>query len=260
MKMKLLASLLLLSAMTAFTACSKDEETKTEPEVTGSSLFVRMQQGVEPGRDTIYGVKYDAQQRIEYVYDSSFETGYKSVYNAAGQLESIVEEGPFAGGSTINFSYNEGNQLNAIVYSGGGYRYRYEFTYKDGVISQSRFYQNVGDGGAPSLSSISNYEVTDGNITNIKRYAADNVLKKETTLTYTAHENVFKPFVLLNMFARMGYYDLADVEHYFNKNLVSGATSGTILDVYVYTYNDKKQLIKSVSLTEGRILTRFFAY
>lgn len=261
MKMKISIPVLFFVALSIF-SCSKDKV--TDPEQPGSALFTKMTQGLIPGDDTVFVFNYDAVKRIKNIVNSSWNDTLEATYSAAGLLSAVAGRGE-SGSPKFSFSYNANNQLTEIRFVTGPYRTRYTFEYTNGVISKKNFYQNSNDNADPTLYTYSTYQVTNGNISSIKHYRADgNTYLSEETFTYNNESNVFRAMSLINCMNDLGASDIADIDMFFNKNLPTAATvtssfgSGTA--TINYTYNDKKQLTKTVFTGSSYIHTWQFAY
>jgi hypothetical protein len=262
MKMKFSIAMLTIASLTIF-SCSKNE-IPVDPEKPGT-LITKMTQGVRAEDDTVFVFNYDADKRIKSIVDISYLDTFTAVYNTSGLISAVVNTG--FGTGTSSFTYNANNQLIQADFEAGGgaYKTRYTFEYTGGVIAKQSYYTGGMGGSQLTLSRYTTYEVTNGNITTAKEYSNSNTLLNEQKYTYNNEPNVFQPLCLMNWENFLGAEDIAGIEMYFNKNLITGITSTNTGDepvsaTYTYTYNDKKQLTKSVFATPGKIATRQFEY
>lgn len=263
MKMKFTISVMLIASLAIF-SCSKNKIDVDPKEEQPGTLITKMTQGLIPGDDTVFVFNYDADKRIKTVVDISYSDTFKAVYNAAGLISDVVNTG--FGSGTSSFIYNANNQLIQadFVAGGGGYKTRYTFEYTGGVISKQSYYTGGMGGSQLTLSRYTTYEVTNGNITTAKEYSNSNTLLNELKYTYNNEPNVFQPMCLINWENFLGADDIADIEMFFNKNLVTSIAhtyaGETSTATYAYTYNDKKQLTKVVFNSPSYIHTRQFEY
>lgn len=266
MRLKLAIPVLLLASLTIF-SCSKDKDTTDPEENEPGWLMTKMTQGLVPGLDTVFVFNYDANKRIKSVINVSDRDTFEASFNTAGLVMTIIAKGPSDRGTRI-FTFNANNQLLQAEFlpSAGNFNGRYTFEYTNGVVSKKNYYY-ASAGTEPKLFSYITYEVTNGNITDTKEYFADgNTFVREVKFSYNNEHNVFQPICLFNWINYLGADDIADIEMFFNKNLITGRTR---LDpgfepansTYTYTYNDKKQLTKLVvAAADGHIATRQFEY
>jgi YD repeat-containing protein len=216
-----------------------------------------MRQGIIPGDDTVYVVKYDASNRITSIIDSVYEDTLKVTYNIAGKVSAVQDEG----WDPATFTYNDAGQLTEIFYEAGEYSERYVFEYTNGVLSKkSEYAQTNANSPVLNLWKYHTYVVTNGNITNMKEYSAADALLSETTFTYSAYPNALKPLSLLNSRNTLGLGDLANHETYFNNNLIASSTVGGVQTTFTYTYASGERLAQFVSSSPNAIYTRMFSY
>lgn len=263
MRRKFIIPLLFIATLTIF-SCSKDNDTKPDENESGT-LITKMTQGLRPEDDTIFVFNYDADKRIKSIVDVDELDTFEAVYNTAGLVSAVVGKGTHSWGST-SFTYNTSNQLIQADFesSGGGYKTRYTFEYTGGVVSKQSYYTAMG-GSQLALVSYTTYVVTNGNITSAKEYGSGNTLRGEMKYTYNNEPNVFQPICLFNWMNFLGANDVAGIEMFFNKNLITSETwipsSGeTSNAAFTYTYNDKKQLTKVVFTNPSYVSTRQFEY
>ncbi|MRG43528.1 hypothetical protein GFS24_00295 [Chitinophaga sp. SYP-B3965] len=250
MKLRVLGSLLLLAAAVMI-SCSKDKDQPL------NTLVLKMRQGIIPGDDTVYIVKYDAGSRITSIIDSVYADTLKVEYNSTGKVISVQDEG----WEPATFTYNDAGQLTEIFYEAGEYSERYVFEYTNGVLSKKSEYSKT-NANSPALNlwRYHTYVVTNGNITNMKEYDAAGGLLGETTFTYSAYPNAFKPLSLLNARNTLGLGDLANHETYFNNNLISSSSVEGVQTTFAYTYASGERLAQFVSSSPYAIYTRMFSY
>lgn len=267
MRMKFSISVLLIASLTFF-SCSKDndptEPDENEPET--ETLITKMTQGLVPGDDTVFVFSYDADKRIKSVINVSDQDTFETSFNTAGLISAVVIRGKYNRG-TDSFTYNANNQLIQADFesAGGGYQTRYTFEYTGGVIAKKSYYTGGMGEGELALLRYTTYEVTNGNITGSKEYSNTNTFLFEEKYTYNNEPNVLQPICLLNWMNFLGADDVADIEMFFNKNLITGRAytyaGETSTATYAYTYNDKKQLTKVVfNNSPSFIHTRQFEY
>jgi len=256
------AAYLLLFISTVIISCSKDDVKPEEQDQSGSSLFVRIQQGINPEDDSVYLISYDANKRIKSITDSISEDVLTPAYDGKGNLSSTkytYEVNGSVFSSTVTFTYNGADQLTEVYVATEPSRYTFEYT--NGVISKkSYFIQTNANSPALNLWRYWTYEMTDGNITSMKEYNSAGSLVKETTFTYTSEPNVFKPIALINFSNYTGMLELANEDNFFNKNLIATSTEGDMKTVFTYTYNSRKQLTKAIVDGPDGIYTRMFSF
>ncbi|WP_298735827.1 hypothetical protein [uncultured Chitinophaga sp.] len=266
MRIKQSIAILLVASLTIF-SCSKDEAPVDPDENQPGTLITKMTQGVNPADDTVFAFNYDADRRIKSIVDVEELDTFEAVYSTAGLITEVAGKGANSWGST-SFSYNAGNQLVEanFVASSGGYKTRYTFEYTNGVVSKKSYYTSGLGNPDFTLVNYTTYEVTNGNITSAKQYGSGNTLLYEITYAYNNEPNVFQPICLFNWMNFLGADEIAGIEMFFNKNLVTSETFAYPGDqpesnTYSYTYNDKKQLTKVVvNSASGGATTRQFEY
>jgi hypothetical protein len=265
MRKKFIIPLSFIATLTIF-SCSKDKVTNPEEDKSGS-LITKMTQGTRAEDDTVYVFSYDADKRIKSVVDVEYLDTFEAVYNTAGLVSAVINKGEHAVGSS-SFIYNADKQLVQADFAtyGGAYRTRYTFEYTNGVVSKKNYYTQITPMGTElALLRYTTYEVTNGNITGSKEYSNSGTLMTEVKYTFNNEPNVFQPICLMNWENFLGADDIADIEMYFNKNLITGEISTNLGDEPVsatvtYTYNDKKQVTKVVFSAPGYLKTRQFEY
>ncbi len=249
----------LLFASLAFVSCSKDnnrlDPNPDENIPPGGPYFVSVIQGTG-GDDTSFVYKYDANNRIIKVVNTTLKDSVVATYNSAGNLTKVLSTG---GGYTsiVGYTYNDANQLISISrkwddsapFKG---EYRDSMVYNNGVIAKRNTYViDPGiNNGKITFQGHYAYEVTDGNITRINYYGSDGQLSSEKTLTYNNEPNVLKGASLLNIYGALFIDDIANEETWFNKNLLVGlnqsSSTGPFIHTFAYSYNDEKQLARVV--------------
>lgn len=250
---------LLLFISTIIVSCSKDETTPDEQQNPGaSSLFVRVQQGIIPGDDSVYLVSYDSEKRISNIIDSTSGGTLTPTYSAEGNLSAITDVYEEYSDKTT-FSYNGDNQLTEVNFDYFSPT-RFTFEYTNGIISRKNYYIQTSVNSPMNLWRYYTYELTDGNITSIKEYNNAGTLLGETTFTYTTDPNIFKSISLINFMNYLGLSDLANEDYFFNKNLIASSTVANEKTTYTYTYNDNKQLVKIVVSSPRVTHTRMLSY
>lgn len=266
MKMRL-TIFALLTASVAIFSCSKDKNTPKPEENESGGLMTKMIQGLVPGQDTVFVFNYDANNRIKSVINVSDLDTFEASFNTTGLVMTIIAKGPGYRG-TRTFTFNANNQLLQAEFlpPAGNFNTKYTFEYTNGVVSRKNYYYASG-GSELKLFSYTTYEVTNGNITSTKEFFVEgNTFVREVKFTYNNEPNIFQQICLFNWIDFLGADDMAGMEMFFNKNLVTGSTR---LDpgfepansTYTYTYNDKKQLTKLVVIAaDVNIATRQFEY
>jgi len=260
MRMKFTIALAFIASMTIF-SCSKDKNTDPDPEEDQSgALIAKMTQGLRPEDDTVFVFNYDAQKHITRIINVTDSDTFNAVFNTAGLISSVALSDGFTYGT---FTYNANNQLIQGDFTGGTFKYRYTFEYTNGIVSKKNYF-TASSAGELKLFSYTVYQVTNGNITGAKEYGSDGSSVRDYTFTFNDEPNIFQPMCLLNWMNYLGAEDIAGIEKFFNKNLITGMTytssPSSVNVTYTYTYNDKKQLSKVVVSSPSYTDTRQFAY
>jgi YD repeat-containing protein len=260
-----------------FTACKKASTPSSNNTGGVGTQLVRIQQGTDPTEDTVLKIVYTG-NNIHYIYDSVFDGDTSTpdtlyaTYDGSGKLISAADNGNVS----ATYTYNSSGMLTQIDNMQFGEHEIYNYTYTGGVISQKTWATDAGQGGTPILYRVSNYTVTNGNISEIKLYDRANNLQDDLTFTYgsQAQSATFKQLGLLNIGNLLGIdnfsgFDDYSLDSYFNSNVINSFTevsSGSVA-TFTNTFNSGQLPVKIVNNIPGTInsgtsglFTWFFTY
>lgn len=205
-------------------SCQKEisSEPGTDPQNPANEVkLVRIQQGNDPNlaNDTIWRINYNTAGRISSIVDSIFGDSLAGIYNAAGRLIQVT----YVVYDT-RFKYDANGLLTEITHSGFGDTTKNVFTYNNGVIAKNSYYTQSIINGQLELFMETFYTVSGGNIVNAKEVYVSGGTFMDQTFEYSTEPNTFKELALFNFNNRMGLFNFASFETYFNKNLVKKLT------------------------------------
>ena len=248
-------------AITFFIACKKSNSS-TPPVNNSSGTMIRIQQGIDPDltNDTVYKITYNDSKKISMLVDSVQADTLVTTYDASGNLTAVTDKGAYPINAT--FTYDAGNHLTQYDYVLAGSSERYTFDYTGGVVSKKSYYSNLGSGSL-QLQGYYTYTVSGGNITGIAIFKANGTQLGAVTVTYGTQANPFSNLCLFNYGDRLGLDDMAPIETYFNKNLVTEATvTGFPATTLTNTFDGKQELTRVVANDQvnGNLLTWQFYY
>jgi hypothetical protein len=265
---------LLLPVFILFGSCRKEKDCSCNPPARKGNL-IRIQQGISANlaNDTVKLISYDSLNRIRTVVDSIYKDTMYAYYDASGRLSRIVQirhdsfNTSHISTDSARFTYNATGLLVQYDFTNAGEKDRYIFEYNNGVLTKNNFYLDAGRGGPLFLWRTFTYEVTGGNITDVKEYTTSNSLVNETKYTYGPQLNPFKDISLFNFANKLGTDEVISYETYFNHNILTGYTNNAITVNITNLFNDLQKPAKIVSMYDfyngkeyNRILTRFFTY
>jgi YD repeat-containing protein len=248
-------------AIALFTACKKSSSSTSTSTKAGS--LVRIVQGIDPDitNDTVYNISYNQSGKVSILVDSlNSNDTLVATYDANGNLTAVTDKGAYPINAT--FTYDASNHLTEIDDVLYGESQQTTFEYTNGVISKKSYYANGGSGSL-QLQNYYIYTVTGGNITGINIYAANGTQQGTATVTYGTQANPFANLCLFNYGSRLGIDDLAPIESYFNKNLLTGFTvTGYPTTTSTNTFDSKQDLTKVVvnDQVNDNLLTWQFYY
>jgi len=257
-------------------SCKKEKDYAGKPPAQTKGNLIRIQQGISADlvKDTVKLISYDAAGKIRTVIDSIYKDTMYAYYDEAGRISKIVKMRPYTFNNisylntdSAQFTYNASGLLVQYDFTVVGQKDRYIFEYNNGVLIKSNFYLDAGRGGQLFLWRTFTYEVTGGNITNVKEYTASNSLVNETKYTHGSQLNPFKNISLFNFGNFLGTDEVISYETYFNHNILTGYTNNTTMVNISNSFNDLQKPAKIVSMYDfsngkeyNRTLTRFFTY
>lgn len=267
---------LLLPVFILFGSCKKEKDCSGKPPAAPKGNLIRIQQGISANlaNDTVKIISYDSLDRIRTVVDSIYKDTMYAYYDASGRLARIVQIKHYTSNNisylitdSAQFTYNANGLLIQYDFTNNGQKNRYAFEYNNGVLIKNNFYLDGGSGGPLILWRIFTYEVTGGNITDVKEYTASNSLVDETKFTYGSQLNPFKNISLFNFANKLGTGEVINYETYFNHNILTGYTNNTSTVNITNSFNDLQKPVKIVSMYDylsdkqfDYIFTRFFTY
>ena len=257
MKTKFL--LLAFSASLLTIVSCKKENNASNNNPSSTSKLVRIQQGSDPdlNNDTVYLFTYDDSSRITSFLDSVNQYTTQVTCNASGN-PLTVDDGF---GETASFTYDANGVLTKLDYIMAGSHEQDLFEYAGGALTKRTHNTNLGSGPL-KLSETFTYTFNAGNISAINEYDLNGTLVRTTTLTYSNAPNNLKILSLLNYGNMMGAETIANLDTYFNKNLMTGYTQSGLTNTNVYSMNTSQQPVHIVTTDniEGDIFTWYFSY
>jgi hypothetical protein len=240
-----------------------------EPQSNKNCRLAKMIQGF-PGNDTTFILHYNESNAIDMIlykypipnYDPPFDT-LKITNNGNGMPVSMVEEYSPGKFSRFNWQWNSYNMLTQF----DGFSNQYRLTYQNDTIlngATTYFYSTSGVWQQSSttidMGFNSNYDIT--------RWKSQSTYSStERNYTYTDIKNPIKEIFVFNIINLLGINDISPFHPLCiaPSKLVKRIEGSTDTYDISYEFNDKQQLVKSVSLfTRNREVlgnyTRFYYY
>jgi hypothetical protein len=255
-------SLITLASLSFFmmiASCKKENATTNNNPSNSSTKLVRIQEGTDPdlNNDSVYLFKYDDSSRLTGIVDSLNQ--YTTTVTSNSQGNPLTVNDGF--GQTASFTYDANGVLTQLDYMMAGSHEQDVFEYSGGVLSKRTHNTNLGSGPL-KLSETFTYIFTGGNITSMSEFDLNGTLVQTTTLTYGNTPNNLKLLGLLNYGNLRGAQTIANLETYFNKNLLTGYTQNSLTNTNTYTLNTSQQPVHIVTNDniEGGVYTWYFSY
>lgn len=246
MKIKTLATFI-FPVLMFLISCQKEFDFFEETIKPSTGQLIRMQQGTGK-EDTVHLIIYDSAMRIKLIIDSTHHDTLEASYDLSGNLVGIIAKYPNPYSDRVSAVYDENGLLLEYDYIAAGTHEKLVFEYKDKIVAKQTVYSNAGSGSELQIRKYFLYEVSNGNITNIKQYSVSNVLQNEKKLSYGTEPNPFKKIALFNFSNILGTEHIINIETFFCANVLTGLTTKDGYTVTSsYTYDNEQKLVKIVT-------------
>ncbi len=228
-------------------SCQKELSFFDDTIKPSTQQLIRIRQGITTD-DTVHLIIYDSTMRIKMIIDSTYHDTLEASYDPLGNLVAITLKYSNSYGDRASAVYDENGLLIQYDYTIAGTYEKLIFEYKDRIVTKKSVYSNLGLGTEVQLRSYSLYEVSNGNITNIKQYFSSNVLKNEKKLSYGDQPNPFKKIALFNFSNILGTEHIINIETFFCNNVLTGFTTKDGYSVSSsYSYDNEQKPEKIVT-------------
>lgn len=215
----------------------------TATDSTKSCRLVRMTQGLH--NDTVYLVSYDDKGRIASILDSVNHNTHKAVYDASGNLVQIsCSSLPYS----FNVEYNSTGLISKItwLFLFQTEQYVYEYDAGKRPVKRTESIQNSSGTWVPYTYRTYTFN-SDSDITRTSDTPASGGTTDVTNYTFTADQNIASPICLFNYAGYLGFYEIMDLDFYFNKHMVSSFTSSGESVQQSYTRDSSNAVAKIIS-------------
>lgn len=225
-------------------------------------LLTRIVQGTGVD-DTVFLVKYDAQNRIHAIIDSAYEDSVVATYTGNNKYPDMLED---SYGDAISYTYNASGK--PLVVSGGGNKIVMEYL-SDTILSNASSYYHDNTW---KLSRLYTFQFDSKvNMSSMREFTSGNDLRGQTDITYTDIPNGFNGLAPYNFNNMLGMDDIfpAFMFLYNSKYLVKSALRGGGGQIFTVSYqqNSDHQVISSKAvlkeISTGEVLfvvTRYYFY
>ena len=225
-------------------------------------LLTRIVQGTGID-DTVFLVKYDAQNRIRAIVDSAYEDSLTATFTGNNIYPDFIDDNY---GDGISFTYN--SKARVLVAAGGGNKSEMEYV-SDTILSKATTY--YPDPGWKVSRRYTFQSDSKGNLTSMQEFTSGNVLRGQTDFTYTDILNPFGGLIPYSFNNALGMDDVFPAFEflYNSKYLVKSALRGGGGQIFTVSYqqNSNHQVISSKAvlkeISTGDVLfvvTRYYFY
>jgi hypothetical protein len=255
--MKYLCFLTFAAMVVSVSSCKKSTGKSTPP--NGGGKLTRIQQGVDPDitNDTVYRIVYNAAGQIASIVDSLNQDTLTASYDATNNLTGWRE----TYGTSTDFTYN-GSQLTQIDQELAGSHEQFVFSYTSNTLSRVDYNSDLGSGGGVAPQGYSIITMLNGNIGEVQVYSNGGTLLQATTFTYGSETNYFQKISLFDVGGILGTDDIFNQLTWFNQNLLTGSSSGGQQLTSTYSFNNADLPVRVVTNdpNAGGIYTWQFSY